>query len=362
MERSIDGMKLELLSIQYLRAIAALMIVVFHTIHNNSLFENEWIVRNSGFLPAGVDIFFVISGFVMWYTTRSAGSTPKKFIVSRLIRIAPIYWIVTLATCLIAFLRPDWMRSTVFNVEHTIASLLFVPWPKPKFPDQIFPVIGVGWTLNYEMFFYFMFATGLFIRSKYAVIYYALLFAGVVFGARLVPNSVVRDFYGDTIMFEFALGILLGALVTSGVRLSRGASVALLFFGLVLFPFSEEFGDWRFLLWGIPAFAVVGGAVFYELASFVPVCGALKHLGDASYSIYLIHSIVIAVAVKLVGMIGPHPTELGRAFGFAALAVAASCLAGFASFRLIERPASQAIRRWLAEGRPASGSVQARDG
>lgn len=131
-------MKLELISIRYCRAIASLMIVILHTTKNNSLFENEGILRNNSVLLAAMDIFFVISGFVMWYTTRSVESTPRKFISSRLTTIVPIYWIVMQFASLVAFLRPDRIRSEVFDVGHTVASLVFRTLAQVGFSKQYF--------------------------------------------------------------------------------------------------------------------------------------------------------------------------------------------------------------------------------
>ena len=116
-----------IISIQYLRAIAALLVVFYHAIYQikeyHSLFEGGiW-----RFGAAGVDIFFVISGFIMWVTTSGRPADPLRFIGRRITRIVPLYWIVTMLTSVAILLRPRFFYDHVLNVMNFFGSLAFVP-------------------------------------------------------------------------------------------------------------------------------------------------------------------------------------------------------------------------------------------
>ena len=113
------------------------------------------------FGAAGVDIFFVVSGFIMVVTTMKRDMAPGEFLLHRIARIVPVYWVVTILLFAIVMygfkpvgimrMQPDWLAK----------SLLFIPFDRD---GRVEPIISVGWTLNYEMFFYLLFALGLFVR------------------------------------------------------------------------------------------------------------------------------------------------------------------------------------------------------
>jgi exopolysaccharide production protein ExoZ len=106
----------------------------------------------------GVDIFFVISGFIMVYTTQSHHVGPFSFFVNRVVRIVPIYWLLTLAVFTLAVIAPHLLGATRAAPSELLKSLLFIPFAKSNGAVQ--PILFLGWTLNYEMFFYMLFALG----------------------------------------------------------------------------------------------------------------------------------------------------------------------------------------------------------
>jgi exopolysaccharide production protein ExoZ len=150
-------------SIQILRAVAALAITVHHAMHEADLAARksggtfDWQFRLP--LEAGVDLFFVISGFVMVHASRHMFGTPTSimpFLRRRLARIAPIYWLTTLLFLMLSYSGLSPATRPFPTADEIAATFLFIPYARPD--GYIQPVYGLGWTLNYEMFFYLLFA------------------------------------------------------------------------------------------------------------------------------------------------------------------------------------------------------------
>jgi peptidoglycan/LPS O-acetylase OafA/YrhL len=133
-----DGLLNKIEVIQVLRFLAAFSVMMVH-------------LPVIGFGIWGVDIFFVISGFIMMYVTEN---NQKNFLVKRIIRIVPLYWILTLGVFSIAIFYPDLLNNTTANFEHLIKSLFFIPFDKNG--SGHFPILFLGWTLNFEVIFYIL--------------------------------------------------------------------------------------------------------------------------------------------------------------------------------------------------------------
>ena len=116
-------------------------------------------------LAARVDLFFVISGFLMWGTTWDSPTTPGRFMLQRIHRIVPLHWAIISFYVLLLLAAPHLMQSGAFEPAHGITSSLFLPWPHPAI-DANQPRVTPGWTLNYGMFFYLVFALGLFLPER----------------------------------------------------------------------------------------------------------------------------------------------------------------------------------------------------
>src|SRR3954451_15297253 len=187
----------------------------------------------SDWASSGVDIFFVISGFIMWVTTaRRAGITGTQFMLNRLIRIVPLYWLVSSFVLVTALTAPYLLHTTVFDPAHTVASFLFFPARHPV-TGAFSPLLVPGWTLNYEMLFYVLFAASIALSGGSAVRRLALI-AGLILSVLIVSNLLksrvdVFNFYAAPIMLEFVAGTLLGVLCLSG-RMRTSA----LWFGAIL--------------------------------------------------------------------------------------------------------------------------------
>ena len=174
-----------ILPIQYLRGIAALM-VVWH--HSSSQIPalNRFFPGSSG--AHGVDLFFVISGFIMAVTTTGAGLTPLQFLRRRVVRVVPLYWILTLAMVGLALVAPSLFRTLKVTADTLVQSLLFIPHFSTSFTDKAWPLLVPGWTLNYEMYFYVILAVILLLPAAWRMSTLAAFFGiSVVAGWLLGP-------------------------------------------------------------------------------------------------------------------------------------------------------------------------------
>jgi len=312
-----------LVSIQYLRAAAALAVVVYHA--------SQWGVGVIDIGRAGVDLFFVISGVIMWKVTGVREGSPGAFVWRRLTRVAPFYWLVTLVLTGVALVWPDFLDNVHPAVGHVLLSLAFIPHFDPK--GLPFPLYAPGWSLNYEAFFYLLFAAVLFApRRRQAALVCAGLFLTVAAG--FILNDPVYQLGANPMLFQFAAGVAIANLSEiNGLPGRRGgwllvaAGVAALAVPAALGVFSEF---WRPFLWGAPAALIVAGAMAIEGDGGVPQIPALAALGEASYALYLTHEPAEAV-------IG-HTLGTGNVWLFYPLAIAASVAAGLACHRCVEGP------------------------
>jgi peptidoglycan/LPS O-acetylase OafA/YrhL len=279
-----------LLPVQTLRAIAALSVCV---VHFNSL-ELMLIGRANDPLPlyslaSGVDLFFVISGFVMVYSSErlfgEAGGS-GIFLRRRLVRIVPLYWVM------MAF--GIYAESIHFDVVSLLKSYLFIPFVATN--GQFTPLYGVGWTLNFEMFFYVVFAGAIFFRRELAAFAVSFFLICVVVLGQCISNlPAPLRFWSDPIVVEFVFGIVLALAYRRGIRLPRWAGLVLCVAGAIAIwhgvPRQVPSGD-RWLTCGIPAAMIFAGLVFQP--SLDRVHRLFGALGDASYAMYLLHSIILA--------------------------------------------------------------------
>ena len=207
-----------ILSVQYLRGCAALMIVFVHLglQLKRVSYEGQW----PYFLSAGVDIFFVISGFIMWITT-AKGMTTLEFFRRRFVRIVPLYWLLTSVVLASMSAFPDAVQSGRIDGWHVLGSYLFVPVVHPSL-GIMQPLLIPGWTLNYEMFFYVIFGFALiFPIASRLVAVSTILFVLALFPLLVeVPPLTAVGFYTYSIILEFAFEMTLGWLYIRGARLS----------------------------------------------------------------------------------------------------------------------------------------------
>ena len=346
----------QMVSLQVLRGIAAIIVVchhVFRTLTINLATEFPDLnlavpsVLQHGNLidlgSAGVDIFFVLSGFLMIYISepyRTGQRTVGHFLMQRIIRIWPLYVLATLAALLPSIL--DFARSGALTSDLTgirLAGLLFVPSFDAHGALQ--PILGVGWTLDYEALFYLCFAAVLLTVRDHLLLGLSGLLAGLYLVGSLLPvGTVPGAFLSNSILFEFLYGAAIASFLVRGATIDRKVGAVALAAGLVgLFAFSSVLGDspYRLFTRGIPAALILIGAVSLEASVTWPAI--LVRLGNASYSIYLVHVLVIYRLVRRVLVPAVHFGLGAAAFELAAaIAIAGAILVGVLVHYCVEVP------------------------
>ena len=335
-------------ALQALRAIAAISVVVHHVllaIYKHSP-DRDVLSLSTGarwgidLLASGVDLFFVLSGFLMFHIAgpyvlgkRSTG----HFLVHRLVRVWPVYAIATTLMLLLMLYRSK--GAPIFDMQPIrLLSYLFVP----SFNEigSLQPIIGVGWTLNYEMLFYLLFALALLVRRIPLILSVAALLLSVILLARLFPEgSVIGTFAGNLILLEFLIGGMIALAHRSG-HLARLPAVPTLLTGLALLlalAWVSSQDPLRFLARGVPAAIIFMGML--RLGNTVRWSRLTLLLGNASYSIYLLHILVI---YELMYRMRFTFDRLGMLDYWVAAAIPllslASIVVGVAFYLMIEKP------------------------
>ncbi len=296
----------------------------------------------------GVDVFFVISGFIMVFTVATREYAVRRFLANRFARIAPAYWFATLLLIGLAALLPRRFITLQWTPSSLAESLAFLPPSHGKF----FPVLSVGWTLNLEAFFYAALGVCLlFGRRVGPIACAALLFVLPLTWPPEWPFAVVL---ASPHLHRFVAGMLVGYafLHGGGVRRFLGqrpyASLAVFAIPLVLLQLPAV----RAALGSVDG--ISGVLVLLSALSLEPmirrwhprVLRPLAHLGDVSYSTYLLHVIVlhVVIGVGTLAVAGAVKRTLA-AVGFGVVTYLASAL----SYRYIERsPVVRRVRERLA--------------
>jgi len=285
-----------LVSIQYLRAIAAAMVLLHHVAWKSSQLENDPLSWFS-FGSAGVDLFFVISGYIMCETAESRRVDFAGFMKARFFRIIPLYWLLSLAALAALIVVPGKVNSSGGTTD-ILNSFLLLP-SADKY------LIQNGWTLSYEFLFYGLFALGLSFGKYRHIIPIGAIFAMVATGLVLEPQGVWGKFLTNTMLLEFVMGILAFHLFRSGFRASTGLSILLIIAsvaGLALAGKVSPEGS-RTIGYGLPSLALFIAIRSLEHRTTMfdeSLAGkAAIALGDSSYSMYLIHPFVLVAAMAV---------------------------------------------------------------
>lgn len=294
--------------IQHLRAIAALMVLLDHLAAVSKPFEGCALISKFSELfdgSFGVDIFFVISGFIMVFTCQNKFGCAvawKNFIWRRISRIVPLYWVLTLAETVVLYISRIDEPARQITGSQFVQSLLFIPyeWHDEKFR----PLLGPGWSLNYEMLFYALFALALFLPRLRAMLTLTAIFVGFALIGLIDPPGAVLMAWTRPIILEFLAGAWIGhifiVLSARNALLSIRFPLAIVFALIAVEGFgpdtnSKGLSDWDWINWVLASGVVAIATLACDKVSANAILRCLTHIGDASYSIYLAHVIVFSL-------------------------------------------------------------------
>ena len=333
-------------NIQALRAFAAYAVIGHHVLEElrNQVAIGRFFA-NPHIGATGVNLFFVISGFIMAMTT-AAPITPGKFLYHRIARIVPIYWMMTaftLALIVCGFAMFGHHQGT--DWREAITSFLFVPDVRPGRAVPRDPVLFVGWTLDLEMMFYVIFAAALMLRGDGRLIAAIVIILQLWLAHLLTTNNYVR-WIGDDVILGFALGILLWR---ASPALPTVAAIALVPLGVVILATPDllppvEAMPHRELIVTAGAGMLVLAAVALERNGWHVGRGWIAAQGDASYSLYLVHAFVLQAVGKLAVKTGNNETSVVLCIVVLVM-FAASIIVGTIFHRVIERPITDYLRK-----------------
>lgn len=368
--KSVSGIDLpkKLDSIQALRGVAALLVLFFHMAE----FQRQMAEGNPSDIAfvsgiwdrgwAGVDLFFIISGFIMVYVTRQTGRSfadVRTFIVSRITRIYPLWWVCAGIMALYFWMTygmlaaPDRVADSREGFVYAAKSFLLIP-------QQVPPLLGLGWTLIHEMFFYIVFAGLLFLPRKYlpwALSAWAIVTViGSLFIAPAAFGRNIAELIASPLSLEFIAGGLAAYCVTQGkifpskVLVILGA--VLVFLAMFFFPTNNlgAYATSRVAMFAVPFLFLTYGWVCCELNGQLKAPKWLATLGDWSYSLYLTHYIVLVTLRRIYRRAVPDELKVGAPgivdnviFGLLVLLLSIATAAIF--YNLIERPSLKMFKK-----------------
>jgi exopolysaccharide production protein ExoZ len=327
-------------SIQLLRFVAAVFVVISHSDYIYMAYArvpDRSTAYAFGFGAVGVHIFFVISGFVMYSATFGAGRpiSWKSFLFRRFVRIYPIYWLYAALFLALMYGRGDSIRFDLIA-----KSLLLIPGYSSL-------IIGQGWTLSYELYFYVCFAACIWLGMVRSLAALSVIFIALIAMRKLLPTSIgAIDIISNPLLLEFVLGALIATAIISGFRVPTVASVSLIVVAVVAYTVGLWFGYQRLpslIVWGIPSAILVLGVSTLELdGSLSSAILDIAWLGDSSYSLYLLHPILLFPILAPIAMF-TQTAPLERILICLAASIIA-CLISIFAYSKIEKPLTNSLQ------------------
>lgn len=332
--------------IQYLRFVAAFMVLLGHALmeaHQQGVLNDSAHHATDKFpWGAGVDIFFVISGFIIHRA--SAKLAPGKrstgdFLFKRALRIVPLYWTFTALMLAAIWIAPDHIKAGAPDITQVLKSLFFIPYSLDR--AEIRPILAQGWTINYEMFFYSLAAAALMVpnpvRTKTLV---ALVLIAFGTGAAFKGNGVFFDFLGQSVMLEFLLGILLSVYSRTLLAMRATIRITLALSGFVtLYAIGSSQDLPRVICEGIAATMIVAAFMSHGFGEGKFSRG-LVYLGNASFVLYLSHPFTINAVDLALRKLPALPAP-----AWIAIAITAALGAAVAIYATLEVPMNNKLKR-----------------
>lgn len=348
--------KQKLVSLQTLRGIAALLVVMFHaTKWSMEVFGDPFLFEFFDFGISGVDFFFVLSGFIIFYVHRTdlgQRDQIKPFLVKRFIRIYPFYWSIFFLILPVYFLFPQFGRGFERDFEFIAKSILL--WPEGH-------IIPVAWTLSHEVLFYLLFAVLLAVTGPWrrfilfawvtGIVIHMVAFESGLIQLKSMFGHLASRFVFNFYNIEFLFGCLAAyCAINYEIRLRKW----LMIMGGLLFFFSAYGLNHSVLVPGTPVAVLCFGISFamiitsfasYNIRTAKNFSRTLSYFGDASYSLYLTHWHLLSLLVKI-----SVKTGLDHAIGTYSVIVLCTLLTlilGCLIYQIIEKPLVTRLRKTL---------------
>lgn len=339
--------KKRLYSLQLLRGLAAVLVVLAHCdLIFSQNYGTGFFFRYFTFGGSGVDFFFVLSGFIIIYVHRDEIGQSQKlfpFLFKRFTRIYPIYWVFLTLKMLASFLFSYDPESTSRNLREIVKAYTLFPQNREILSSSF---LGVSWTLSHEIFFYLIFALLIGLSARIACSLISIWFLGVLvnfLGIIQIPQeSIILNFIFSPYNIEFALGIMAAYVF---LKYKTKSGMLLISIGAFLYTLSainyyhKIFNISHVVTFGIPSVLLLLGFAYLEVTKNIQVPKLLVYLGDSSYSIYLAHGFAINNISKVVQKIYPNITENIFLLSITGIVTALlSIIFGCLVFSLIEKP------------------------
>lgn len=333
-------------SVQYLRGIAALMVLLEHTAAKSAQYSTN-VLSGWHIGGAGVDLFFLVSGFIMCHTTTNKHQqkgASRQFLWRRVLRIIPLYWLVTCAALLVFLIAPDKINSQGGDTQ-ILASFFLLP------TDGLY-LVSNGWTLRYEFLFYMIFMLGLFFSKRIGqVLVISMIAALVLWGQLQAADNAVTRFITDALLLEFAAGMALYHIYSAYQRLDHPPSMLpFVLLGIALgslFAVNQGINsEIRVIDFGLPMACAMAGLLCLESSLRQQPIQWLKMLGDSSYAMYLTHPFILAGGAMIFSKLHLHTALSG--FAFTGLLLAISIIAGYLVYEWLEKPIGRKISSMMS--------------
>ena len=340
-----------LYSIQLCRGLAALLVVLFHSAGN--LAKDKYFGASAEYLEkafgfggeAGVDFFFVLSGFIIHYIHRQDFDQSKKmgiYLLKRAIRIYPTYFVILLCVYALAMAAPSLRGTMPTDILVLIKTLLLFPQDKSILGGSGAPVIVVAWSLQYEILFYSCFATALLSRRIFYFLI-AVFFLNLLFEPIFGPYDFPRSFFANHLIILFGMGMLASVLTKSKFNLPFPAYLAIIcalafvIIALVATYYRATYHKPLIdLTYGSVSAVLIFALARYDLKKASKRPSLFGKLGDSSYALYLIHFPLVAMLSKLAIIVLPK-NVVGANVAFLFL-VGGSIVSAILFNKFIEKP------------------------
>jgi len=336
-----------LYNIQLLRGIAVLLVVLFHIMSVERKYGGKsYLLSNiTNFGMIGVDIFFVISGFIMVVVTQGYYKNIKKafeFLYNRIARIYPTYWFYTLLVLIVYLIKPTMVNSSQGNRVDILASFLLLP-------SDVLPLVMVGWTLIYEMFFYIIFFLMLLFLPQKHLFKALISWIGFIIFLNLTfnYNNPYFRLISDPLTIEFILGSIMAiCFYKVNKKVSNIFLIVVVIFSFVIsiFIYYNYFlskgvifiSGWdRVAVFGVPSVCIVFAFVLLE-RNGISINFIITKIGDASYSIYLSHLLTLNVIGRIWSKFSTN--SIWDNYIMLPILLISSIIVGMFSYKYIEKP------------------------